>query len=166
VNTNDDNEDVSLASLPNVGSLAPTLSRRRLLTLAGGSTGFMVVATGSGCGDPTSEPPSGPVGAGNVSALSVGTMLVLSNVVLGRDAGGVYAMSAVCTHQGCLLGGKRTVVTGLSCPCHGSAFDGNGRVTRGPAARSLQHYAVTIAADGTITVDGSQLVSDTTRTPA
>jgi Rieske Fe-S protein len=166
VHTNDDDDDVNAGSLPNVGSLAPTMSRRRLFSLAGGSTGLMLVATVSGCGDPSGEPPTGPVGAGNVSALSVGTMLVLSNVVLGRDAGGVYAMSAVCTHQGCLLGGKRTVTAGLSCPCHGSAFDGNGRVTHGPAGRPLQHYAVTIAADGTITVDGSQPVSDTTRTPA
>jgi len=165
VHTNDD-ADVNAGSLPNVGSLAPRLSRRRLLSLAGGSTGLMLAATVSGCGEPTGEPPTEPVGAGNVSALSAGTMLVLSNVVLGRDAGGVYAMSAVCTHQGCLLGGKRTVAAGLSCPCHGSAFDGNGRVTHGPAGRPLQHYAVTIAADGTITVDGSQPVSDTMRTPA
>jgi hypothetical protein len=71
VDTNDDNnDDATLAPLPNVGCLAPTLSRRRLLSLAGTSTGFMLAATVPGCGDPAGEAPSGPVGAGNVSAPS------------------------------------------------------------------------------------------------
>jgi len=140
------------------------LNRRSLLRLAGGSAGLAVI--GAGCGNPTGSPPTGPVSAGNVSALSVGAMLVMSNVVVARDANGVYAMSGVCTHAGCLMGDTaRTIEAGLSCPCHGSAFDGDGNVTRGPAAAPLQHYQVTIAADGSITVDGSQPVSTDTRTP-
>jgi Rieske Fe-S protein len=76
-------------------------------------------------------------------------------------------MSAVCTHAGCLLDdGSSTISAGLTCPCHGSAFDGNGVVTAGPARAPLPHYAVTIAADGTITVDGSQPVSADARTAA
>ena len=147
---------------------ARTLNRRKLLRLAGSSTGLIIIASAApGCGNPKGSPPTGPVAAGNVSALSVGALLVMSNVVVGRDAGGVYAMSAVCTHAGCLLDdGSRTVSAGLSCPCHGSTFDGNGSVTAGPARASLQHYAVTIAADGTITVDGSQPVASGTRTSA
>lgn len=93
-------------------------------------------------------------------------MLVMSNVVVARDAGGVYAMSAVCTHAGCLLDdSSNTIASGLSCPCHGSTFDGSGAVTNGPARSALQHYAVTIATDGTMTADGSQPVSASTRTP-
>jgi Rieske Fe-S protein len=100
-----------------------------------------------------------------MSGLAVGAMHVMSNVVVAQDARGVYAMSAVCTHAGCLLDdAAATVASGLSCPCHGSTFDGNGAVTRGPAFQPLQHYAVSIAADGTITVDGSQPVSADTRT--
>ena len=82
-----------------------------------------------------------------------------------RDAGGVYAMSAVCPHAGCLLDDSATTIAaGLYCPCHGSTFDASGNVTGGPARSSLQHYAVTIASDGTITVDGAQPVSPSTRT--
>ncbi len=137
-----------------------------MLVLIGASAGAATLAL-SGCGQQTGSPPTGPVSAGNMSALTVGAMVVMSNIVVARDAGGVYAMSAVCTHAGCLLDdGSRTVTAGLSCPCHGSAFDGNGNVTRGPARASLQHYAVTIAADGSITVDGSQPVSESARTPA
>ena len=39
---------------------------------------------------------------------------------------------------------------------------GNGSVTNGPARSPLEHYAVTIAADGSITVDSGQTVSAST----
>ncbi len=143
------------------------VNRRELLMLAGATTGIVVLGAAiSGCASPTGTPPTGQVGAGNVSALAVGSLLVMTNFVVARDANGVYAMSAVCTHAGCLLDDSAsTIAAGLGCPCHGSTFDGNGSVTAGPARSPLQHYAVTIAADGTITVDGSQPVSASTRTP-
>lgn len=143
------------------------LDRRQLLVLAGASTGLVLLGGAvSGCSPATGTPPTGPQMSGNVSELQLGSLLVMSNVVVGRDANGVYAMSAVCTHAGCLLDdGSQTIAAGLSCPCHGSTFDGNGGVTGGPARIALQHYAVTIASDGTITVDGSQPVSASTRTP-
>jgi Rieske Fe-S protein len=149
------------------GRAAGKLNRRRLLVLAGSSTGAMVLAALPGCGNPAGSPITGPVGAGNVSALAVGTLIVMSNFVVARDASGVYAMSAVCTHAGCLLDdGAATIAAGLACPCHGSIFDGNGTVLAGPARLPLQHYLVTIAPDGGITVDGSQLVAADARTPA
>jgi len=143
------------------------MARREMLVLIGASAGAAAAAAAlSGCGPQTGSPPTGSVPAGNMSALAVGSMLVMSNLVVARDANGVYAMSAVCTHAGCLLDdGSQSITAGLYCPCHGSAFDGNGNVTRGPARSPLQHYAVTIAADGSLTVDGSQPVSATTRTP-
>jgi Rieske Fe-S protein len=146
----------------------PLLNRRKLLCLAGCSVGLGAIGAATpGCGNPTGSPPTGPVNVGNLSSIAVGTMLVMSNVVLARDANGVYAMSGVCTHAGCLLGdANRTIAAGLYCPCHGSAFDGDGNVTQGPARAPLQHYQVTIGADGSITVDGSQPVSAGTRTPA
>jgi hypothetical protein len=44
-------------------------------------------------------------------------------------------------------------------------FDGNGNVTQGPARAPLQHYQVTIAADGSITIDGSKPVAANVRVP-
>jgi Rieske Fe-S protein len=144
------------------------VNRRELLFLAGASTGLAVLAAAvPGCANPTGTPPTGQVGAGNLSALAVGALLVMTNFAVGRDANGIYAMSAVCTHAGCLLDdGASTIAAGLGCPCHGSTFDGNGSVTAGPARSPLEHYAVSIAADGSITVDGSQTVSASTRTAA
>jgi len=137
------------------------------MRLAASATALVVLGGGvAGCGHPTGSPPTGPEPAGNVSELTVGALLVMSNVVVGRDASGIYAMSGVCTHAGCLLPeGAGTIAAGLGCPCHGSAFDGSGNVTHGPASRPLQHYAVAIADDGSLTVDGSQPVASSTRTP-
>ena len=55
------------------------------------------------------------------------------------DGGGFAAVSSVCTHRGCTvdLGGP-----GLACPCHGSQYDREGRVMRGPANRALTRYPV------------------------
>jgi cytochrome b6-f complex iron-sulfur subunit len=54
-----------------------------------------------------------------------------------------YAVSPICTHLGC------TVEWNLDknhfvCPCHGSQYDSEGRVVRGPAQRSLPLITVVI----------------------
>lgn len=144
------------------------MSRRDLLRAVGlGAGTASALAVLPACGQVTGAPPTGPVAVGNVSALGVGKMLVMSNVVVARDASGVYGMSAVCTHAGCLLDdGPATVAAGLNCSCHGSTFDGNGKVTRGPARTALQHFAVTIGTDGSMVVDGGQPVDASARTAA
>lgn len=56
-----------------------------------------------------------------------------------RDGGGLYALSLVCTHLGCTV----SVSAGaLTCPCHGSIFDRQGRVLKGPADRPLGRLKV------------------------
>jgi Rieske Fe-S protein len=139
-----------------------SIQRRTLLK--GGAAGTVLLALPVSCNN-TVSPPTGPVGAGNVSALAVGSLEAVPGevVILGRDAGGVYAMSAACTHAGCMLSVASNEE--LSCPCHASLFDANGEVTRGPARTPLQHFRVDIAPDGTITVQGGVPVSADTRTP-
>jgi glycine/D-amino acid oxidase-like deaminating enzyme/nitrite reductase/ring-hydroxylating ferredoxin subunit len=59
------------------------------------------------------------------------------NVAAYRDEGGtVHAVSAVCTHMGCLVGWNDTDRT-WDCPCHGSRFELDGRVLHGPATQPL-----------------------------
>jgi Rieske Fe-S protein len=55
-----------------------------------------------------------------------------------RDAAGVlHAVSAVCTHMGCVVDWN-AVETSWDCPCHGSRFDPDGHVLQGPAQRELE----------------------------
>ena len=143
------------------------LNRRELLRVVGGSAGaLLLTAALPSCSNPTGSPPSGPVSAMKVTDYKMNSLRVLtSNVAVGLDSRGLYAMSAICTHAGCALeDNPETISAGLYCPCHGSSFDGSGTVTHGPARSPLQHYQVTVAADGAITVDGSKPVAADVRT--
>ncbi|MGM9335739.1 FAD-dependent oxidoreductase [Streptomyces murinus] len=53
------------------------------------------------------------------------------------DAGALHAVSARCTHLGCLVAFNRAE-RAWECPCHGSRFDVDGRVLQGPAVRPLE----------------------------
>jgi cytochrome b6-f complex iron-sulfur subunit len=61
------------------------------------------------------------------------------NVAVFRDDQGVYAISRVCTHLGCIV---KPTSEGFECPCHGSRYDRDGLVTKGPAPRPLQWLEV------------------------
>ena len=50
-----------------------------------------------------------------------------------------HALSTRCTHQGCQV---RPARTQLRCPCHGSTYDLDGKVVRGPAIEALTSYDV------------------------
>jgi Rieske Fe-S protein len=144
---------------------AACTTRRAILKT--GATGVLLAVLPAGCVSDMTVP-SGPIAAGNVSALSLGTLQIIrpEDVVIGRDAGGLYAMSALCTHAGCVLsvvGG--TGAKSLSCGCHGSTFDSIGAVTNPPAATPLRHYQVDVAADGSVIIRGDLPVAADARTP-
>jgi Rieske Fe-S protein len=97
-----------------------------------------------------------------VEDLPVGVLKIAGGVAVGRDAAGLYPMSALCTHAGCPT---QPANGDLFCPCHGSLFDGTGKVLRGPARASLPHYRVDLAPDGSVTVQAGSDVPAATRTP-
>lgn len=114
-----------------------------------GAPGLGGAATGQAGSAPL---PDGPIAAGNVSGVAVGSLsIVARSFLLGRDAKGLYAMSLQCTHQGCAV--VQQSGNQLLCPCHKSVFDSNGAVLVGPAKLPLPHFAVTVDAGGNITVD-------------
>jgi Rieske Fe-S protein len=133
---------------------------------AGGAGGHLGTDGGNGgVGGAPGQCP-GSVAAGKASAISVGSLVLVGNgLVVGRDAAGLYAMSSICTHQGC---GTNVVGSApqqsLYCPCHGSAFSGTGAVTRGPARRALQHYLLESSPNGDLTVCAGSAVASTVRT--
>jgi len=72
-----------------------------------------------------------------------------------RDHEGIKAVSAVCTHLGCIL---EKSSDGFECPCHGSCYNDEGKVLSGPAPRDLAWFRVLRAADGKIVVDPGSTV--------
>lgn len=99
--------------------------------------------------------------AGNPHDYKVGTRIPFNDVqtVVVRDEAGFAAISLVCTHLGCTC---RTSDAGFECPCHGSQYDEQGRVTGGPAPRPLDWYQVSLAPTGEIEVDKSKKIDPET----
>lgn len=83
------------------------------------------------------------------------------NLFVFGDAEGVYALSAVCTHLGCIV--NRTKEGWFDCPCHGSRFEADGRVIAGPAPRNLEWLEVWQAPNGLLYADVSKTVPAGTR---
>lgn len=76
------------------------------------------------------------------------------SVALFRDPQGIYAVSLVCTHLGCIV---KPAGDGFDCPCHGSRFTADGSVQKGPAPRPLPWFKVT-GKGGTYVVDEEAVV--------
>lgn len=78
-----------------------------------------------------------------------GLVVGSAKVVLVRGPGdSVHGLSAICTHQGCLVSSVAAGV--IACPCHGSRFDAQtGAVVAGPAPSPLPTVAVVVR-DGTV----------------
>jgi glycine/D-amino acid oxidase-like deaminating enzyme/nitrite reductase/ring-hydroxylating ferredoxin subunit len=53
------------------------------------------------------------------------------------DDGIIHALSAACTHLGCVVSWNAAEKT-WDCPCHGSRFGVNGRILHGPASKPLE----------------------------
>ena len=84
------------------------------------------------------------------------------SVALFRDADGVYALSTVCTHLGCIV---KPAADGFECPCHGSRFAATGGVVKGPAPRPLPWVKVS-GGGGNYLVDEDQAVPPGTKVKA
>ena len=82
------------------------------------------------------------------------------SVAIVRDAEGVYAVSTICTHLGCIV---KQSASGFDCPCHGSRFAPDGSVIRGPAPKSLPWIEVRHAGGNTYVIDEGKIVAPGTR---
>jgi cytochrome b6-f complex iron-sulfur subunit len=77
------------------------------------------------------------------------------NLFVQHGQEGFSAMSAVCSHLGCIVA---ATPEGFACPCHGSRFGRDGKVTQGPAPSPLSWYEVSLASDGQVVVDTKKTV--------
>ncbi len=64
---------------------------------------------------------------------------------------GYVAISAICTHLGCIV--EYEAEKEIWCPCHAAFFDLRGNVKSGPAPSSLPTFEVT-EVDGIVYIEG------------
>jgi thiosulfate dehydrogenase [quinone] large subunit len=133
-----------------------SLERRSVLRV--GITGVLAVAfAGAGKFFAKAVPATTTTAAGKgtkivkLASLKVGGNhnFVASNgapSILFRTKKGVFAYSAICTHQGCTVAYSTSSKT-LKCPCHGAEFDPNNsaKVLNGPAVNPLGKVKVAVS---------------------
>jgi cytochrome b6-f complex iron-sulfur subunit len=72
-----------------------------------------------------------------------------------RDDKGLYAISAVCTHLGCVV---NYTSDQFECPCHGSRYNAAGYVLKGPAKLPLNYLALTLSPEGVVVLETKMYV--------
>jgi cytochrome b6-f complex iron-sulfur subunit len=82
------------------------------------------------------------------------TMDVNSGIYLVRADEGFFALSAVCTHLGCLTAWNQDLGI-IACPCHGSKFTRTGEKIEGPAPKPLPWLKTSVSDEGDLVVDRS-----------
>jgi nitrite reductase/ring-hydroxylating ferredoxin subunit len=98
------------------------------------------------------EPPSKFV-VGKPGDIPLGALIVMpeQKLYIVHAEEGFVAMSAVCTHLGCMTRYEQAEER-LVCPCHGSVFSTTGQVTGGPAPKPLGRRHLELK-DGELVVD-------------
>ena len=141
------------------------ISRRQALV----STGISLAATTiAGCAtygkppaapaaEPATTPTPGTAAASEGAAVPVqaiartadvpvGSGVIVDDVVITQPAQGKFnGFSAICTHAGCTV--AEVVGASINCPCHGSSFNLDGTVAKGPANRPLDAKGIVVQGD-------------------
>ena len=145
-------------------------SRREFLEKSGSiavmsifGLGFFTACSSSEDMDPQQPPQNPPTSGGGSNGITIsgntvridldvqtglktagGWLLVVDAQTLIVNVGGSYsAMTSVCTHSGCDR--NWTFESNkFTCTCHGSEFDTNGNVLKGPANQALRSFSTSI----------------------
>jgi len=132
------------------------ISRRQALVTTGIT---MAAGTIAGCATygrppaaPAATPPSPasePAAAQAIAKaadIPVGSGVIVDDVVITQPERGEFkAFSAVCTHAGCNV--AEVLGASINCPCHGSSFNLDGTVAKGPADRPLDAKGIVVQGD-------------------
>jgi cytochrome b6-f complex iron-sulfur subunit len=164
------NSDDSTDNFPSPITSSPhDLSRRSFLQLlaAGAGVAFLHGCAGSDASNEaapgSTANPIAAVAAGsgfkvagagemkNGEALAFRLPDQSSGIVFVTNAGELRALSAKCTHAGCIVEWQKGDDL-IKCPCHGSRFDTAGQVLGGPATKPLARFkAIRQGSDALIT---------------
>jgi len=131
-----------------LGGLVPNLrDRREVMGIFGVAAGAVIASLAGSSFRPKEKANAAIV---KVADFPVGsTMPFTANdgnpAILFRTNAGVFAYSAICTHQGCTVA-YDALSHAMTCPCHGAKFDStSGAVLAGPAPTPLPKVSVAIS---------------------
>lgn len=94
----------------------------------------------------TGDQPKTEFVLGSASDFPIGSRTVFEDIpaILIHNEDGFTALDLICPHLGCTVTNKDD---GFVCPCHGSQFNPEGEVQRGPAKQSLRLLRVELGDD-------------------
>jgi Rieske Fe-S protein len=79
----------------------------------------------------------------------VGSGVIVDEVVITQPAAGEFkGFSSKCTHKGCAV--NKVADGTIDCPCHGSKFNLDGTVAKGPATEPLETKAIAVQGDSIV----------------
>ena len=138
----------------------PAPSRRDFLRLA--TTGLLTASGLVGLAEllrfldfESAAPPKTVFDVGPAAQFPAGSRTYLPDVpaMLISGESGFKALSLVCTHLGCTV---EQADGGFKCPCHGSRYDADGNLERGPARLPLRQLRVETTAAGRLFIHTEQ----------
>jgi cytochrome b6-f complex iron-sulfur subunit/menaquinol-cytochrome c reductase iron-sulfur subunit len=100
---------------------------------------------------PEGQPKRVELVADHRDAWTLETAVALGAAWLVREGNAARAWSTTCPHLGCAIN-RAPTGPGFACPCHDSAFDGEGRRLTGPSPRDLDTLATRVE-DGYVLVE-------------
>jgi Rieske Fe-S protein len=140
------------------------ISRRKALVSTGISLAATTIASCATYGKPPAAPAAEPAPAptsgtaapegapvavqaiAKTADIPVGSGVIVDDVVITQPAQGTFnGFSAVCTHAGCTV--AEVLGASINCPCHGSSFNLDGTVAKGPAKRPLDAKGIVVQGD-------------------
>ena len=132
------------------------LSRRDFLKISTNSLLALAAALGLGgllryLSYQFDSPPSNEFDIGPETEYPPNSRTVLAHIpaVVIHDGDGMKVMSLTCTHLGCMV---EPSTFGFECPCHGSKYNPDGSVVKGPAASNLPKLRLQKTEDGNLHV--------------
>lgn len=109
-------------------------------------------AAGGESSKPAESSEAAPAEGGAIAKTAdvpVGSGVIVDGVVITQPVAGEFkAFSAVCTHKGCDM--NKVADGTIDCPCHGSKFNLDGTVAKGPATEPLEPKAVAVQGESIV----------------
>lgn len=152
--------------LENLGEQDANESSRRQFFVKVGMTSIAIIAAGTGVfayqflSPNVLYEPSPIVNVGKPDRYPPGSVTLdpETAIYIVRDPQGFFALSAICTHLGCLTAYKPELGI-IACPCHGSKFSREGAKIAGPAPKPLPRLRMWLNDDGELMVDRSNTIA-------